>query len=236
MWPSYWLYRQLRPLDCLQNVQGYLPVKVQPSNLLFQLMDIQQLKIVADAEKAVAKIFKTEVDPIFVFHNLQHTRQVVDAVKEMTRYYQVSDDDEFILVIAAWFHDTGFIAGHAEEHEKESIRQAEGFINSFHTDQQKTEKISSCIQSTKAPQQPGNFQEKIICDADLYHLGTSWFLEMTDQLRQETQDYFKIEITSDQWRQRNIDFLLSHKYFTSYCQQKLEPVKKEWIKQLQKEK
>ena len=82
-------------------------------------------------------------------------------------------------------------------------------------------------------QEPLTLVEQIICDADLYHLGTNMFSKWGDCLRMELQNYYKSDISNEKWRQINLEFLRSHKFFTGYCQQKLEPVKQRWIKQLQ---
>ncbi len=82
------------------------------------------------------------------------------------------------------------------------------------------------------PHAPANLLEQIICDADLFHLGTDKFSEMTELLRQELQVYYNKEFSNEKWRQWNIEFLLSHRYFTGYCQLNLEPVKQKWIEQL----
>ncbi len=197
-------------------------------------MNEDQIHIIADAKKVVKDIFRNKVNPLFVFHNLDHTQQVVDAVEEIEGYYQLNDDDQFILLVSAWFHDTGYSAGHAEGHEKESIKLAADFLHQHHyADPEVILRISSCIQATQMPQAPINLVEKIICDADLYHLGTIMFCKFSDCLRQELQNYYKIDISNKEWTRVNIEFLISHKYFTGYCQQKLEPVKQGWIKQLQ---
>ncbi|HEY0752034.1 MAG TPA: Pycsar system effector family protein, partial [Chitinophagaceae bacterium] len=46
--------------------------------------------------------------------------------------------------------------------------------------------------------------------------------------------YFQKEISKKEWRQRNIEFLEAHQYFTDYAQEKQEPKKQEWIKELRK--
>lgn len=73
-----------------------------------------------------------------------------------------------------------------------------------------------------------------MCDADLYHLGTDDFKKMNQALRQEQEAYNNKEFSKKEWRQRNIEFLESHQYFTDYCQRRLEPQKQEWIRQLRK--
>lgn len=88
-------------------------------------MNEQQIQIIREARKVVTDIFQTKVNPLFVFHNLEHTIQVVTAAEEIEGYYQLNNDDRFVLFVSAWFHDTGFSSGHPQEHEKESIKWAE---------------------------------------------------------------------------------------------------------------
>ncbi|MDB5196097.1 MAG: hypothetical protein JWP88_467 [Flaviaesturariibacter sp.] len=190
--------------------------------------------ILNDAQAYVTEIFHKEVDPMFVFHNLEHTQQVARAADEIAAHYQLSEQDRAVLLLSAWFHDTGFSTGQAEEHEKESLLIATEFLLSKNVDPDLIQRVSSCIQATRMPQSPLSQVEKIMCDADLYHLGSQEFKKMNEHLKQEQEAYFKKEFGNKEWRQRNIDFLESHQYFTDYCQQKLEPQKQEWIKQLRK--
>ncbi len=92
-------------------------------------MNEQQLQIIKEAKKIVLNIFQNKVNPLFVFHNLKHTTQVVAAAEEIEGYYQLNDDEQFILFISAWFHDTGFSSGHAEEHEKTGATKPGGKNN-----------------------------------------------------------------------------------------------------------
>jgi predicted metal-dependent HD superfamily phosphohydrolase len=197
-------------------------------------MDPNQAQILKDAQVYVTEIFQKKVSPIFVFHNLTHTQQVVRAAEELAANYALNDQDHFVLLMSAWFHDTGFSSGQAEEHEKESIQIATVFLQNHNVDAETIQRISSCIQATRMPQSPLSQVEKIMCDSDLYHLGSTDFKKMNDSLRQEQEAYFKKEFGKKEWRQRNIEFLESHQYFTDYCQQRLEPKKQQVIKDLQK--
>ncbi len=195
----------------------------------YRSMKEYQNQAMEEIEKVVTEIFKYKVSSFFTFHSLEHTRQVVEAAREIGNYYMLKDDDQFILLAAAWFHDTGYSTGKSEHHEQESIRLAADFLDYEFADKELIKEVSSCIQSTRMPQVPSTLLDKIICDADLFHLGTQKFEVMTERLRREFQYYFDIEFTKESWRQQNIAFLSSHKYFTDYCQKKLEPVKQQWI-------
>jgi HD superfamily phosphodiesterase len=199
-------------------------------------MKESQLRIIADAKAEVEEIFATKFKPWFVFHTIVHTTEVAEAAEAMASFYQLNDEEKFILLIAAWFHDTGFSKGRIEEHEKESIKIAKSFLTKHMIHESVISKVASCIQATVMPQHPVLDTDKIICDADLFHLGTKRFMNRTELLRQELQAYYKIDITETEWRLKNIEFLKSHRYFTGYCQQMLEPVKQQWIMKLEKTK
>lgn len=186
------------------------------------------------ARAYVTELFQKSVDPKFTFHNLHHTQQVVAAATELANHYNLNEDDRLVVLLAAWFHDTGFKSGHPEEHEQESIRLATEFLQQHGADADLVQRVSSCIQATRMPQSPLSQVEKILCDADLYHLGSREFQKMNQQLRQEQEAHYGKQISKRDWRQRNLEFLESHHYFTDYCQQKLEPQKQEWIRQLRK--
>lgn len=196
-------------------------------------MNEQQLQILREARKFVKGIFQTKVNPLFTFHNFEHTAGVVAAAEEIEGYYQLNDEGRFVLFVSAWFHDTGFSTGVAEWHERESIKLASDFLYRYHIPPDTILQVSACIMATHMPQSPLTLIEKILCDADLFHLGENIFYKRCSYLKQEFQAYYKKDIPEDEWRQLNIDFLQSHKYFTGYCRRKLEPVKQKWIKQFQ---
>src|SRR5215204_4631152 len=197
-------------------------------------MNEQQSQVLEQAQEYVTHLYRNKVDPHFVFHNLGHTQQVVAAAKELGAHFNLNDDDLFVLILSAWFHDTGFSSGKAEEHEKESINLATHFLHERNVDPQLIQRVSSCIQATRMPQSPLSQVEKLMCDADLYHLGSSDYKKINELLKQEQEYYFKKEFSKKEWRQRNIEFLETHQYFSDYAQQMQEPRKQEWIRQLRK--
>lgn len=197
-------------------------------------MNDNQAQVLLDVQDYVTDLYRKKVDGHFVFHNLDHTQRVVAAAEEMAAHYELNDEDRLILLASAWFHDTGFTMGKAEDHEKESIRLATDFLKQRNIDDDVIQRVASCIQATRMPQSPLSQVEKIMCDADLFHLGSDDFKRMTGHLKQEQEYYFQKEISKKEWRQRNIEFLEAHQYFTDYAQEKQEPKKQEWIKELRK--
>jgi hypothetical protein len=86
------------------------------------------------------------------------------------------------------------------------------------------------------PQSPVNLIEKILCDADLYHLSTEDFKARNSLLKQERESLLGHKIDKKEWRRGNIHFLENHRYFTDYGHERLEPKKQENLALLCKKK
>ena len=93
-------------------------------------------------------------------------------------------------------------------------------------------KVTGCIIATRMPQNPTNNIEQIICDADLFHLGSDNFKEKSKLLRDELKEFGGEELSKKEWRQNNIAFLEAHKYFTAFGQTNLQPVKEKNLVEL----
>lgn len=166
------------------------------------------------------------------YHNLEHTKRVVAACEEMAEYYQLQSDDKEALLIAAWFHDTGFSSGRSQGHEEVSKQLVNEFLEKQNAAPSLTAKINGCIDATKMPQSPNTLIEQIICDADLFHLGTDEFNIKNEELRQELKAFSNEDVSKKKWRKMNIAFMENHKYFTDYGKRKQQPVKDQHIAEL----
>ena len=191
-------------------------------------------QLLAAARSYVTEVFHHRVKPEFVFHNIEHTEDVVEASSHMADYFQLNDEDRLVLMLAAWFHDTGHAAGQPEGHEEESVKIATQFLQSRHADDAIIQRVSSCILATRMPQSPVSLIEKILCDADLHHLATEDFKARSQLLKQERENLLGHKIDKKEWRKNNIQFLLQHQYFTDYGIQLLEPKKAENLSLIQK--
>lgn len=193
-------------------------------------------QLLAAARAYVTDIFQHKVNPEFVFHNLEHTEDVVEACSHMADYYQLNEEDRLVLLIAAWFHDVGYSGGKPEGHEEVSVQFATQFLHSRRIDENIIQRVTSCIQATRMPQSPVSLIEKILCDGDLFHLSTEDFRARNQLLKQEREHIVGQKIDKKEWRKGNIEFLEHHKYFTEYGQEFLEPKKAENLSLLHKKK
>jgi predicted metal-dependent HD superfamily phosphohydrolase len=186
------------------------------------------------AQELVTDIFQNDISPAYYFHNLDHTLGVVRACSEMADYYKLPEEERVPLLLAAWFHDTGYRNGFAVNHEEVSIETARTFLVQQKLAEKLTEAVVDCIRATRLPQKPANLLQQIICDADLFHLGTDQFEDKTRALRKELNMTTGTHVSKEEWGRINVQFLEMHHYFTVYCKERLEHVKLEHLKRLRK--
>jgi predicted metal-dependent HD superfamily phosphohydrolase len=195
-------------------------------------MNSTRLFKISEAKKYSAHVFRTKVSESITYHNLDHTEDVVNACEKMADYYQLDEADRTVLLTAAWFHDTGFSQGKAEGHEDESAKIAVQFLTGLDESPEFTERVRHAILATRMPQSPSNLLEEILCDADLYHLGTGNFKQKNKLLRKELTNLSGEDISKKKWKKKNTQFLETHQYFTSYGREKLQPIQNENLQHL----
>lgn len=166
--------------------------------------------------KHVLSIFKEHSKHGLPYHNKAHTQFVVDSAIQIANHYQLDDKDFFIVIAAAWFHDVGYLHT-IVDHEQEGVKMADAYLKSIGVHQDTIAHINQCIMATKMPQDPKDILGEIICDADLFHLGTDAFFEKYKLLRKELIEIKKIQISKQEWRQQTIELLEHQHYFTDYC-------------------
>ncbi len=121
----------------------------------------------------VIEKLKTEIPASITYHNYQHTINVLEHTIYLAQAEKLEGNDFELLKTAALFHDTGFIfEPKSEGHEQRSRNFAQDFLPEYGFSEEDIEVIGELIMSTKLPQNPQNKLQEIICDADLYYLGT----------------------------------------------------------------
>jgi predicted metal-dependent HD superfamily phosphohydrolase len=188
--------------------------------------------LLKEAQDYASQLITTKVSKDVTFHTLLHTREVVAASLKIAEQENLSAEDLLALQVAAWFHDTGYTAGQAKGHELVSVQHTMTFFSSHPVEEAFAEKVKGCIMATRMPQSPQNKLEEILCDADLFHLGSPNFKEKSRLLRKELIDFNGEEWSKKEWRQNNIAFLEAHNYFTAYGRKILQPAKEEHLARL----
>ncbi|MEM8765451.1 MAG: Pycsar system effector family protein [Bacteroidota bacterium] len=193
-------------------------------------------EIVEKAEKYVSDLLQDELDTKFLYHNLRHTQRVVKSTKELLNYYNLGNTDNEKLLLAAWFHDTGYTKG-VETHEKNSCGIARDFLKAEQYPSEQSETICDIIMATQRHYEPQNLNEQIIRDADASHFAQKSYWETTDFLKEELSLLGLTDFTAKEWRDENIKmFRNEHRFYTDYAQENWQEGKERNLKQLVKEK
>jgi predicted metal-dependent HD superfamily phosphohydrolase len=191
-----------------------------------------ETNILSDAQVYVTDLLSHKLSKSIRFHTLQHTQEVVAACQKLAAHSQLAAEDQLALSLASWFHDTGYTGGQAKDHEMVSVQIATDFLTAHNATDELKKKVVGCINATKMPQSPATAIEEIICDADLYHLGTETFKEKSRLLRDEIKEFGGEDLSKKEWRQNNIAFLEAHQYFTDYGRKKLQGQKEKHLADL----
>ena len=178
----------------------------------------------------VVKLLNENLNPIYYYHNYEHTLYVLDKAVEIGRHENCKAREIELLSAAALWHDTGYINIYAG-HEAESCALAQKYLPGYGFSATDINKVCGMIMATKIPQSPQNKLEEIIADADLEYLGT-------DKAGNKADDFFKElhqlnpSLTKADWNRTQISFLQDHAYFTGFCKTNSEPVKAAYLSKL----
>lgn len=184
--------------------------------------------------KALAEtVFQSRAFEKHVFHNYQHTLDVVNAVNIIGLHTNLTADELESATAAAWLHDIGYEQG-SKNHEQASASKAKDLMERLGSPHKKIVEVTEAILSTHIPQQPKTLVSQVVCDADLFHLSTEQCQEKAALLREEWKVLGNRDLTNDEWLQENLRFMEEHHYHTPYGQSVLELGKQKNIKKLKK--
>jgi predicted metal-dependent HD superfamily phosphohydrolase len=175
--------------------------------------------------------FKNTPMGLLSYHNRKHTETVAAYAKQLALHYQLNERDCFIVVAASWFHDLGYTIDRTN-HEVNGADAAGKFLAGQDMPAVDIDAVKGCILATKMPQDPHNLLEEIVCDADLFHLGTNQFPDLNKMLRRENEEVSHEKIDKNTWRNKTIELLESHNYYTDYARMLLDSQKEKNLAEL----
>jgi len=192
------------------------------------------MNLVKQSEDFVSNLLKDNLSNLYSYHNFNHTFNVVNAVIKLSDKEKVEGTDKEMLLIAAWFHDTGYLNG-VENHEDESVKIAAKFLKEKEQSDEFITEVSKLILATSKLYVPQTQLEKIIKDADYVHITSLEYESSCELLRSELKSTMDISFSSLEWAKENLNFLLNkHRFYTDYALKKWQPLKEKTIALVQK--
>lgn len=173
--------------------------------------------------RAYVEAFLKTTKPEWVrYHNFEHAKAVAKASKTIGSACCLSAEDLEGVILAAWFHDTGYVEA-IEGHEEKSVEIATSFLRENGYPKRKIARVAGCILATKMPQNPKTLMEEVLCDADISHLARKDFLEVSERIRLEIEYRMGRKLAEAEWLTMNMLFVAGHQYHTDYARSKYAP-------------
>jgi len=173
-----------------------------------------RLKIV---DGYIRKLFKEELPNGIKYHDANHTlhpsKGVVAAANRIALSERISEPDRELLIVAAYFHDTGYIRQFGKN-EPIAARMAGRILKLIGYKPGEIKRVQNMILATDLARKPKTRVEKILCDADLDHFGRIDFFEMDGKLR-EGRRVRGINVSDDaKWYKGTLEVIKNHHYYT----------------------
>ncbi|KFF17030.1 Pycsar system effector family protein [Chryseobacterium sp. JM1] len=192
------------------------------------------MSILHKAKDYVEILFKDKLSSVYFYHNFIHTTYTVNKAEEIMRNTPVSKEDQEKVLLALWFHDTGYVDC-AQNHEEKGVTILTDFLKQENYPETYIEDVSKLILATKITYEPQNLLEKIVKDADCSHFASHDYNDISDALRKEWELTNVRCFSNEEWNAGNLDMLKNrHHYYTDYAKENWDPLKKKNIKKIEK--
>jgi uncharacterized protein len=188
------------------------------------------MKSIRKLKNFISRKISEEIPEDLTYHGLHHTLVVLQSCNEYIARYSIKPDDAYILRTAALLHDIGIIWSYSN-HEEKGKEFIEIELPKWGYSEIDITRIYGLIDATHIPQQPKNFLEQVLCDADLDYLGTSNFYIIGETLFTEFLAR-NIVANRTEWNDLQIRFLSNHSFHTPYAKKYREPIKQYYLKEL----
>lgn len=185
-----------------------------------------RLKIV---DQYIRELFKDELPAGIKYHDSNHTlhptKGVVAVANRIALSENISEHDRELVIAAAYFHDTGYIREYSKN-EPIAARAAGRVLKLIGYRPDEIKKVQKMILATDLECEPQTHLEKILCDADLDHLGREDFFELDAKIREGRRER-GLDVADDaKWYKATLEIIKTHPYHTE-SQKKLREKKKQ---------
>jgi len=167
--------------------------------------------LVKEAQAYITDLFGRELPAKLTYHTLGHTELVVKECRILAAAAELSATDTEALLLAACFHDVGYIDVY-DGHEFRSMERAGAWLAQHSAPQSQIDLVQSLIKSTHRDSPPETELQKILVDADMSNLARDDFRSRAELLRTEWELVLDKTYTTPEWTELQLNFMLAHKY------------------------
>jgi len=173
---------------------------------------------VNEAKRHVVSLLTGELPDGLVYHTIDHTKNVVSNAEKIGRKENFSEEELNLLLVAAWFHDVGYITAY-KGHESVSAQMAGDFLSALQIDPESILRVQGAIGATEIPQKPSDKIGSALCDADFMHLADRNYFDFGELLREEWKQTGFHPLKKSEFSEASLDIFTQHAYQTAYCRE-----------------
>lgn len=178
--------------------------------------------LVAEAAIFVYNTYKENLPESILFHTHQHAVDVSSAADKIARKSIPDERTRTLVVLAAWFHDIGYVESY-EEHVEASVRIASSFLESHGISDDEIQDVAALIRFVHSGAEPRTSEEAVLHDANRSFAGGKQFFDRSGRLRLEWERALHCTFSDREWAERQLAFLTSTRFFTPHGKKKYEP-------------
>ena len=201
---------------------------------LWNIFVVKQINLNLTDIPAVARNIierlKRDLPASLNYHSADHAIEVVNEVMLYAKHDGLNKKNETVLIIAAAFHDAGFLFKRGQNEDLASKLAEMEMQKDGSYSNEEIEEVISCIVSTKIGKDflrtPRSELSKYLMDADLGNLGRTDFLSHNELLIKE------MEFEKNAFLRRSLVLLDKHEWLTKAAKDLREAGKRENRKKL----
>ncbi|WP_426058686.1 Pycsar system effector family protein [Hymenobacter sp. B1770] len=167
--------------------------------------------LVKEAQAYVTELFGKELPAKLTYHALRHTEVVAKECRALAQAANLSPDDTEALLLAAWFHDTGYLDVY-DGHEFRSMERARAWLTERGVDAGRIQLVQELIKATHRDSASETELQKMLTDADMSNLAREDFRSNAELLRTEWELVLGKTYSNPEWAELQLNFMLEHKY------------------------
>ena len=169
--------------------------------------------LVKEAQAYVVDLLTREAPPQLTYHSLRHTEAVAKECRTLATAASLGPDDTEALLLAAWFHDVGYLDVY-DGHEFRSMERAAAWLTGHGVEAGRAALISDMIKATHRAETPETELQKLLVDADMSNLAREDFRSSAELLRTEWELVLGQTYSSPDWAELQLNFMTAHKYLS----------------------
>ncbi|MEJ7662617.1 MAG: hypothetical protein WKG07_25165 [Hymenobacter sp.] len=124
-------------------------------------------------------------------------------------------------MVAAWFHDTGYLDTY-DGHEYASMERAAAWLHEQGVGPDRMEVIKNLIRATHRDEPRRTELEKLLVDADMSNLAADDFRARAELIRSEWELSLDKSYSNAEWAELQLTFMQAHRYLSAAGQARYE--------------